>query len=46
MPKIEKFVSYEFTENIMQSNASGSCLQTCSNFVEQRLKFSYFEGSI
>ena len=29
-----------------QSNASGSFLQTCINFVEQRLKFSPFEGSI
>ena len=25
---------------------SGSFLQTCINFVEQRLKFSHFEGSI
>ena len=29
-----------------QSNASGSFFQTCMNFVEQRLKFSHFEGSI
>ena len=29
-----------------QSNASGSFLQTCINFVEQQLKFSHFEGSI
>ena len=30
----------------LQSNASGSFLQTCINFVEQRLKFSHIEGSI
>ena len=29
-----------------QSNASGSFLQTCINFVEQILKFSPFESSI
>ena len=29
-----------------QPNASGSTLQTCINFVEQRLKFFHFEGSI
>ena len=29
----------------MQSYASGSFLQTCINFVEQRLKFSHFGGS-
>ena len=28
----------------LQSNASGSFLQTCINFAEQRLKFSHFEG--
>ena len=28
----------------LQSNASGSFLQTCINFVEQPLKFSHFEG--
>ena len=31
---------------LSQSNASGSFLQTCINFVEQRLKFSHFEDSI
>ena len=30
----------------LQSNASGMFWQTCINFVEQRLKFSHFEGSI
>ena len=30
----------------LQSSVSGSFLQKCSNFVEQRLKFSHFEGSI
>ena len=30
----------------LQSNASGSSLQTCINFVEERLKFSHLEGSI
>ena len=30
----------------LQSNASGSFLQTCINFVKKRLKFSHFEGSI
>ena len=30
----------------MQSDASGSFLKTCINFVEQRHKFSHFEGSI
>ena len=30
----------------LQSNASGSFLQTCINFVEQLLKFSHFEGGI
>ena len=29
-----------------QSNASGSFLQTYINFVDQRLNFSHFEGSI
>ena len=30
----------------MQSNASGNFLQTCINFVEQRLKYSHFKGGI
>ena len=29
----------------LKSSASGSCLQICINFVEQRLKISHFEGS-
>ena len=30
----------------LHSNASGSFLQRCINFIEQRLKFSHFEKSI
>ena len=30
----------------LQSNASGSFLQTCIEYVEKRLKFYKFEGSI
>ena len=30
----------------LQSSVSGSFLQTCINFVKQRLTFSQFEGSI
>ena len=30
----------------LQSNVIGSCLQNCINFIEQRLKFSHFKGSI
>ena len=30
----------------LQSNASDNFLQTCTNFVEQQLKFFHFEGSI
>ena len=48
MPKIEKIcILYIYWEYLlcMQSNASGSFLQICINFVE-RLKFSHFEGSI
>ena len=43
-PKLKKYVCYRFTDNIccLQSNASGNFLQKCINFVEQRLKFSYF----
>ena len=29
----------------LQSNASGSFLQKCINFVEQRLEFSHFEAT-
>ena len=48
MRKIEKNIYYIFTENICSAcnNASGSFLQTCINFVDQRPKFSHFEGSI
>ena len=48
-PKIKKryflniYKEYLFC---LQSNVSGSFLQTCINFVEQILKFSHFEGRI
>ena len=48
-PKIEKiWVLCIYREHLicLQSNASGISLQTCINFVERRLKFSHFEGSI
>ena len=35
-----------FTENICSAGKSGSFLQTCTNFEEQRLTFSHFEGSM
>ena len=46
-PKL-KNMFYVYWEYLIcpQSNAIGSFLQTCINFVEQRLKFSHFEGSI
>ena len=46
MPKIEKIcILYIYWENLLclQSNASDSFLQTCINFVEQKLKFSHFD---
>ena len=46
-PKIEKLSQiYWAYLPCPQSNASGSFLQTCINFVEQRLTFSNFESSI
>ena len=48
-PKLKKYVYYTFTKNISSACSpmrSSSFLQTCINFVEQRLKFSHFEGSI
>ena len=48
-PKLKKYVYYIFTREYLlclQSNARGRFLQTCINFVEQRLKFSHFEGSM
>ena len=48
--KMKKYGYQIFTENICsacnQSSASGSFLQKCINFVEQRLKFPHFEGGI
>ena len=49
MPEIEiKYIFNIYREYLfyLQPNASGSFLQTCINFVEQRLNFSHFEGSI
>ena len=49
MLKIEKCVCYVFTENICSARNLMQVvgfLQTCINFVKQRLKFSHFEGSI
>ena len=50
-PKIENI--YIYILNIyreylfcLQSNASGSVLQTCIKFVKQKLKFSHIEGSM
>ena len=47
-PKLRKYACYIFTNNIccLQSYASGNFLQKCIYFVEQRLKFSHFKGSI
>ena len=49
-PKLKIYIYYIFAENIFSAynifNASGRFLQKCINFVEQRLKFSHFEGSI
>ena len=41
-------ILYIYREYLLfpQSNVSGSLLQTCINFAEQRLKFSQFEGSM
>ena len=46
--KIEKiYISNIYIEYMLclQSNASGSFLRKCINFVEERLKFSHFEGN-
>ena len=43
-PKLKKYVYYYLLAILLcqQSNARGSFLQTCINFVEQRLIFSHF----
>ena len=49
MPKIEKIcILYTYWEYLLypQSNASGSFLKKWINFVEQRIKSPYSEGSI
>ena len=47
-PKLKKYILNFYREYLVcqQSNASGSFLKTCINFVEQQLKFSRSEGSI
>ena len=45
MPKIEKYVYSIVTENICSARNPVQVMQTCINFVKQRLKFSHFEGS-
>ena len=48
-PKLKKFVYYIFTENIycvFKPMQVVVFLQKCIDFVEQRLKFDHFEGSI
>ena len=48
-PKLKKtYILNIYREYLLflQSNASGSFLKTFINFVEQRHKFSYFQGSI
>ena len=48
-PKLRKYVYHVFKENICSvcNPVQGVVfLQKCSNFVEQRLKFSYLKGSI
>ena len=49
MPKIEKICilnTYREYLVCLQTNPSGSFLQTYINFVEQRLKSSHYEVSI
>ena len=47
-PGIEKYVYYIFTENICSARNPMQAVVFCKriNFVEQRLKFFHFEGSI
>ena len=49
-PKLNNYVHYIFTENICSVYSLMQAVvffcKKCSNFVEQRLKFSLFEGSI
>ena len=48
-PRLKKYVCYIFTDNICSACNPMQMvvfLQKCINFVEQRLKFSHFEGSI
>ena len=41
-PKLKKY-AYIYREYLLLSNASGSFLQKCIRFEEQRLKFPHFE---
>ena len=48
-PKLKKKILINIYRKYLlclQSNANGSFLQICINFIEQRLEFSHFEGSI
>ena len=47
-PKLNKYIVNIYREYLLclKSNASDSFLQKCTNFVEEWLKFSHFEGSI
>ena len=48
-PKLNKYLYYAFTQNICSAWNRMQVvvfLQKCINFVEQRLTFFYFEGSI
>ena len=46
-PRLKKTLNF-YREYLLclQSSASGSFLQTCINFLEQRLQFSHSKGSI
>ena len=39
-------ILYIYSEYLLHPNTSGSILQTCINFVEQKLKFYHCKGSI
>ena len=48
-PKIEKiYILHIYKKRLicLKTSASDGFLQKCIDFVEQRLKFSHFEGSI
>ena len=48
-PKLKQHVYYIFTDNVCSAYHPilvAFILQKCISFAEQRLKFSYFDGSI